>query len=116
MYLEILDNLTHDASHVPRLRDVPKDRRRQADEQYKEVGDRQINDEKVRYGPHFMVDPDDEADEKVADHSDDKYDDIETYENPLERSGKDELADHIKVILVADAIRVGAVGRLVVQR
>jgi len=117
VYLEIEDDLAHDGSEVPGLGDVAEDGGREADDDDDEVGDGQVDDEQVGDGAQLAVVPDDEADERVADETEREHGHVERDQAPLERRRSDVVADHVEVLVVADAVFVAAVGpRRVVGR
>lgn len=113
VYLEILNDLAHGASHVPRLGDVTENRGRQADEKDEKVGDRQVDDEQVGDGSHLTISPDDEADEKISHQSGGEDDQVHEDQDPLEFRRKDVPVDQVDVIVVTDAVVIQAY-RLVV--
>jgi len=108
-YLEVEDNLAHDWSKVPGLRDVTEDSGRETDDNDEEVGDREVHDEQVGDGAQLTVVPDDEADHRVADDSQRKHENVVGDQTPLERRRPDVLVDHIDVLFVADTVLVAAV-------
>ena len=107
-YLQIHDDLAHDAAHIPGLRDVAEYGRRQTDEKDEEVRNGQVDDEKIRHRPHPVVQPDDETDEEVADDADNEDDGVESDDDPFEFRRNDVVAYHVDVLLVADAVLVRA--------
>ena len=107
-YLTILDDLTADTAHVPRLCDVLQYRGYQTEYQYQQIGDGQVYNKQIGHSAHVPVHADGEADEKVSDESDEEHQRVEQYQYPLVGVGKYERVNNRQVILVADAVSVRA--------
>ena len=99
-YLQIFDDLAHDAAEVPRLGDVAHDRRWQTDGEDEEVSDGEVDDEVVGDSAHARVAPDGEADETIADEPSDEDDGISPDQHPFGRAREDILEDHVEVFVI----------------
>ena len=106
--MHVLRELAHCSPEVPGLRDVSEDREGEADEDDEEVGHRQVDDEEVRHRPHVVVLTDGDAHEQVAEQADDEDDQVERDDTPLECRREDVVADHVQVVVGANAVVVRA--------
>lgn len=64
--LEVNHDFARHFAEEPGLRDVPHNGRRQAQEYHKEVGNREVHDENICYGPHRVIRVNRQAYERVA--------------------------------------------------
>ena len=110
-HLKVLHNLAHDAAEIPRLGDVTNDGGRQTDGDDEDVCEGQVDDEVVGHSAHVSVAPDGEADEGVADKTEEEDGGVEGDEDPFEGRGEDIRLYHVDVVIVAHAVRVVTLAR-----
>jgi len=109
-HLEVRHSLAELEAEEPGLGDVPEDRGRQADEQNQQVGHRQVDDEVIGDGPHGVIAINGHADERVADQADHEDEAVHSDQHPVGEFGEYVLHHQSNIVLVRDAIVVGAVG------
>lgn len=113
-YLSVEDAFAQGVAEEPGLRHVPEHRRRQTENQHHEVSDGQVDDEIISDGPHAWVADDGRAHQQVADQAGDENEAVERDQQPLGRRRENVAFHERQVVIVGDAVVIGAVGRRVV--
>ena len=112
-YLQEQDTLAGARVQEPGLHDVQYERGRQTYEDHEEVPDRQVHYEHIGHGPHVVVPPHREADERVPHQTNHERDEVDTDEDDLVVFGPDELENVIVVVFLTPAVFIPAIIRVV---